>query len=181
MDLDELGKTIDSLVDFKENDFNDIEKKVSAFDAVKNEIMSIKTNEIVTFDDKEFISSNLKTMIEIGISALRTVSQNVRPGSPGTQSQGFASILMSLSNTIKELIHFNKMIHDLEILHNPEILAPVNNTQNNITVNNNSFDLSELTKMIKDASKKSELNEINAKFEVEEGKVFESKPRKENV
>lgn len=168
---DELAKNIDSLVDFNDTSFDSMERKVSAFEAVKHEIMCVETSEI-DLEDKEFIENNLKSVIEIGTNVLKTAANNVRPGSHATHTQGFAALMASMITALRELRDFKKMIHDLKIMHNPELLSPPTPpVQQNIIVN----DLSSLTKMLNDAKKKSLVNDVEAKFVVEEGKVFEVK------
>jgi hypothetical protein len=169
---DELGKTIDSLVDFDDTSYEAMERKVSAFEVVKNEIMNVEVNKELEFEDKEFIEENLKSVIEIGTTVLQVGAANVRPGSHATHIQGFAAMMSSMISALKELRDFKKMIHDMKIMANPQLLEPPKPTiQNNIMVN----DLSSLTKLLKEAKAKSKLGEIEAKFEVEEGKVFEVK------
>lgn len=169
---DELGRTIDSLVNFEDNSFEAMERKVSAFEVVKNEIMNVEVNKELEFEDKEFIEENLKSVIEIGTTVLQVGAANVRPGSHATHIQGFAAMMSSMISALKELRDFKKMVHDMKVMANPHLLEPPKPTiQNNIMVN----DLSSLTKLLKEAKAKSKLGEIEAKFEVEDGKVFEAK------
>lgn len=169
---DELGKTIDSLVNFDDTTYEAMERKVSAFEVVKNEIMNAEIHKELDFEDKEFIEENLKNVIEIGSNVLQVGASNVRPGSHATHIQGFAAMMASMISALKELRDFKKMIHDMKVMANPELLEPPKPTvQNNIVVN----DLSTLTKLLKEAKDKSKLGEIEAKFEVEEGKIFEVK------
>lgn len=169
---EELGRTIDSLVNFEDNTFEAMERKVSAFEVVKNEIMNVEVNKELEFEDAEFIEENLKSVIEIGTTVLQVGAANVRPGSHATHIQGFAAMMTSMISALKELRDFKKMVHDMKVMANPELLNPPKPMiQNNIMVN----DLSSLTKLLKEAKAKSNLTSIEAKFEVEEGKIFEVK------
>lgn len=169
---EDLGRTIDSLVNFEDNTFEAMERKVSAFEVVKNEIMNVDISKELEFEDKEFIEENLKSVIEIGSTVLQVGAANVRPGSHATHIQGFAAMMSSMISALKELRDFKKMIHDMKVMANPQLLEPPKPTvQNNIMIN----DLSSLTKLLKEAKAKSKLTEVEAKFEVEEGKVFEVK------
>lgn len=168
----------ENLVDKIESIFNfsqELEKvpttlveTISAFENKSNQLMNISQNEIKTIEDKEYIDTAFKTMIDCGLTGLEVITKSIKIGSSGKDLEGFARWADSVSMTIERLVNYKMKIRDIALMMNPQVLKP-QAVQNNIFM-----DGKELLKHIKDIKEASQLNNIIADFKVEDT-AFEEK------
>lgn len=180
----ELGEKVDSL--FSSPATLTVQEQLSGFEDVKKEVLAIKEADIVTLEDKEMVDELLKRQINLGMAVLERAAQNVKVGSPATYLEAYANINDSITNSIKEFIHFKKMIHDIQIIHNPSLAAPssVNNNTLNIFDSkgllehmNKVRDEAEIHKIVPKFRTESSVEEGSSKFDPEPREVTESNTR----
>ena len=112
-----------------------------------------------TLKDKIYIEENIKELIEISKDVLKTVKDDIKIGASPRQIEVFSTLTNAITNQIKELRDLNKMIYDLESINSIDDPKP--------GIVNISMTSDDLLDMIKDASKNSELNKIDADFDIE--------------
>ena len=140
-----------------------IEKSKSLSNAVAVVETELKTVEIRTLEDKEFIRDNLKEMIDIAKSVLVTVKDDIKIGAPATRIEAFSLVLKELTVTLEKLTTLNKTVLDIELQQVPPIpVAPVVN--NNLIMDSKAM-LALIRKGSKLAKEDSELNTISTEFE----------------
>lgn len=160
--IQELKEKVESIFSESANLSGDISHQVSGLESVKNQIMTIEKTDIKTIEDKEFVEEILKQQIRLGMSVLEKAASDIKTGSPATYREAWAMINTSVSNTIKEFIAFKKMIHDLEIVHNPPPVVPQTINQN-LTV----LDSTDLLKYLNKVRSEAEINRIVPKFKTD--------------
>jgi hypothetical protein len=148
-EVDEFEKNVEKV----QTDLNLIETK-------KNEIAAKVQAPI--FQDQEFIQTELRTLIMSARTVFHKVEQDIKIGADNRKIEVYAKLLESIGKQYTSLIELNKHIFDARVqMGNVDI--------ENIGNNKISLSSEQLLDMINKAKEGSEMNKIDAHFEVEDG------------
>jgi hypothetical protein len=121
-----------------------------------------------TIDDKEYLEFELKTLIQSTRRVLDVLEQDVKIGSQPRVFEVFGTLTKTVIDGIKELREMNLSIAQLKL--QKEKLDVRKAESKNIPQLPNQVNISlsgrELFNMVSNATKNSQLNEIDAEFEV---------------
>jgi hypothetical protein len=133
----------------------------------KNELIELTKKDELSIQDEKYINDGLKELIEVGSNVFNTVASEVKFGVADRKIEVFAKLLDSMTNTIRELREFNKMIEDMRMLRNG--LNPIKE-EGRLQIS-----AKDLADIVREASQNSELNRIDATFEVDDGEIQKPK------
>lgn len=142
-----------------------IDEKTKNFEEIKNKIANRESgNEI---EDKEYLELELKTLISNSQRIMNILEQDIKIGSKPRYHEVYATLAKSVLDGIKELRELNQTIANLKL---QKEKLEIRKLQNGIDAKPTqvNFNLSgrELFKMVEAAKKSSELNSVNAEFEI---------------
>jgi hypothetical protein len=151
-----------------ENDDNlkqvvaNVEKTIEVIENKRNEIDVTANN---TFPDQEFISTELRSLISSARSVMTKVENDIRIGAEPRQIEVYAKLIEAIGKQYSCLIELNKSIFDAQVKNNLLQPPPPPENDNKITLSPE-----ELLDMMIKAKQKSQLNSIDAHFEIENEK-----------
>ena len=163
--MSELSKNLEDIFSFNiPTSASSIEKSSSLKSAVSVVESELKTVEIKTLVDAEYIRTNLKEMVDIGKAVLETVREDIKVGSQSSRIEAFSLVLKELSVTLEKLMNLNKSLLDIDLMQNPivPVQAPVVN--NNLIMDSKAM-LALIREGTKLAKQDSEMNDISTEFE----------------
>lgn len=133
-------------------------------------VVSSEKSNIKTIEDKEYITSTLKNMINLGMAVLNTLNNDLKLGSPGHVGENFSLVYKSLTESVQRLMELNLKLYDITTLQDhsaPKEPNKVENNQTNIFVGNGR-DINEyLKKVLSKQKEDSELRSIDLSKELE--------------
>jgi len=155
MENESFNKLSEALGTFFEEDTENVPAVIN-----KNlPVVPIAPQETI-FEDKIYLQERLKNLVENSETILTKLATDIKTGSDARKFEVYGELLGSITNTLKELRDLNKMSIDTNIMENP-------NEVPGATTNVNVFlSSSELQKMMESAREKSEINKIDATFEI---------------
>ena len=138
--------------------------------AIKNEVQEF-TNEtkelanvsINTLEDKQYIQDGIKKTLEMGTSVLEKLKSDIKVGSNPRMYEVFSKMMDSMNRGFQELRDLNKTVVDLQIFND----GPIENAPAKVEIKMTG---KELLDFIEKTKKESELNRVDADFEVEDEK-----------
>lgn len=137
---------------------------VSAFENKTNQLINIEPSEVQTIEDKEYLCFVFKHMIMVGMRAIEKLELNIKVGSKVGEGEDFASAFKSLTECVSKLVDLRIKLFDISnIMKPPEV--PQNVQINNFNGSSSEV-LDKLDDMIRLAKEKSQLNGIEAKFDI---------------
>ncbi len=141
------------------NTVEKIENEISIFKSKKNELVK-EGSEVKTLEDKTWLQNQIKIVIEHGQLALDSVKKDIKIGTTPRTIEVYAKLMQSTLEGLKELATLNRTIADMEFYRNPETEP---STKINIQM-----DGKELFDYMDKVRKESQLNAIDAEFDVED-------------
>jgi len=111
-----------------EQSAQDVEKQLQTVDLKKKELQQqVIEKKQVAIKDQEYLLFEIKSLIQITLSVLERLDQDLKIGSESRKFEVFATLTNSVTMQLKELRELNKMIADMEIFNNPEMNKPTTN------------------------------------------------------
>jgi len=150
----------------------EVQQDMEMIEAKKNEIAQ-KINFPVMFEDQGFIQRELKSLIMSARTVMTKVEQDIKIGCPPRQVEVYAKLVESIGKQYTSLLDLNKTVFE----------AAVEAKQvdiNNIGNNKISLTSEQLLDMINGAKENSQMNAIDADFEVEDEHLPQKRERREN-
>lgn len=164
-----LNRTFE--MDFK--DHESTENTIKVVESMANsskELQKVIEEQRYNLADRDYLIEQLKDLYDVQKYALESLSETLRVGAPPRAYECFATLSNSLAETLKTIMMTNKITTDYKVQENKEerLKAKGNGPT---TVNNNlMISSSELLKLLNNAKQNSQLNSIEAKFNLEEAK-----------
>lgn len=152
--------------DIDEN-IKEVQKDLQELESRK-EVVEVKAKQPVIFQDQNFIRSELKTLIMSARTVQYKVEQDMKIGMDNRRIEVYSKLIESIGKLYTSLLELNKTIFD----------AQVQTGQVDVTnIGNNKISLSseQLLDMINKASEGSQMNKIDAEFEIENENIPEKK------
>ncbi len=153
-----MNETFDKL----DNEFNtpatEPVKEIQAFEQQKNELIE-KTTQIKTLEDKQYLQTEVKSLIENSKRVLDTIQKDIKIGAPPRMVEVYAKLLSSTLEGIKELRELNQTIANMQMFKDPE-------EQPKASINVK-MTAKELIQMMKEARESSQIKAVEANFSVE--------------
>jgi len=154
-----MNDTFDKL----SNEFNtpaiqEPEKQIQVFEQQKKDLVE-KTTQIRTLEDKTFLQTEIKSLIENSKKVLETVQKDIKIGTAPRTIEVYAKLLSSVIEGIKELRELNQAIANMTMFRDPEEIPKASV--------NIKMTAKELMQMMKDAKETSQIKAVEAKFSVE--------------
>lgn len=120
----------------------------------------------ITIEDRDYLKTTLKTLIELTLGVLEDARTDLKIGAAASQREAFAKLADSFLNQLKELKDLNKMLLDINLLHgDPDEEIGEQKEEKELKVTS-----TEMLEFFKKVKKDSELNSIEAKFDIQEEK-----------
>lgn len=113
-----------------------------------------------SIEDKEYLQFELKNLIQNGVNTLEKLSEDIKIGSSPRTHEVYFNGLGAVRELLKELKELN--LDDLNVSKESPKESVVNNTQINFNLTS-----SNILDMIKKAKETSEMNKIEAKFDID--------------
>lgn len=170
--FDNLDAALDT--DFVTDDEN-TNKALARLEEKKNELVQrAESTDDIRIEDAEYMRYELKMLIMNSLCVLEKLSQDIQIGSKVREHEVYFSGVGSVRDIIKELRELDKNIADLKLAKQKTEKAESGKLNNNGTINNFYVSNEELEEMMDHASKNNSLNDVEAKFQIND-KEIESK------
>lgn len=156
-----LDETFDTSYDEKEakKQVAKIENNIKEIDTKKKDLK----NNLVVMNDVPYIKEELMTLISSSKNILEKLEDDIKVGSPARMYEVYATLLNSITNELKELRQLNYDAAQLEIEQNKKKSLSELNPNDKVLLSSDA-----LLDMISTASKQSEMNRIDADFEIQD-------------
>ncbi len=139
---------------------------VSAFESKTNQLVNIEQTEIKTIEDEEYLRFVFKHMIMIGMAAIETLATSMKAGPSRSDGENFGSAFKSVTECVTKLAEYNFKRFDLKNMMNPPVPAVTQNVQINNFEGTSSEIMDKLDALVDNARKNSQLNNVEAKFDL---------------
>lgn len=149
-----------SLVEAERREVQELKDEMDAIEERKNKIKGS-----LQIEDSGYLNKEIKECIRSARSVLNRLDMDIKVGSQARMYEVYAALMNSITLQFKELRQLNEAIVKINIKQNK---ANVNNLQGNEKI---SLTANQLLDMVKAASDKSELNKIDANFEIEDENI----------
>lgn len=133
-------------------------KEIQSFQQQKNELIE-KTTQIKTLEDKEYLQTEVKSLIENSKRVLDTIQKDIKIGSPPRMAEVYAKLLTSTLEGLRELRELNQTIANMQMFKDP-LETPKANLNISMTAK-------ELMQMMREAKESSQIKAVDANFSVE--------------
>jgi len=158
---------LEEAFNIEDKDFDEVVKEVK--DDMK--LIEVKKNEIVTkvknepvFQDQEFIQTELRSLIMSARTIMYKVEQDIKIGADSRKIEVYAKLVESIGKQYQALMDLNKNIFEAQV-------HSGNFDINNIGDNKISLSSEQLLDMINKASENSQMNAIDATFEIKDENI----------
>ena len=155
-------------------DVEDFDKKIEKIQ-VDMDLIETKKNEIalkaktpIIFQDQEFIQTELRSLIMSARTVMYKVEQDIKIGADNRKIEVYAKLIESIGKQYQSLLDLNKSIFDAQVQTGQVDIE-------NIGKNKISLSSEQLLDMINKASEGSQMNKIDANFEVDDEYIPEKK------
>lgn len=146
---------------------------------ISTDLVEVSTDAIlphksdIAMNDEEYLREQTKKFIDIGAEIMEGLKNEMKVGSSPRMFEAFAKVQDSIVATISELRELNKNAASIKIAKDKkEVQIGTLNVQNNNTLNSMKMSSSDLNKMLKVAESESQLNLIDAKFDLSREKLI---------
>ena len=162
---------LNSAFDMDDDSFNKIIKEVND----DMQLIEVKKNEIVTkantepvFQDQEFIQTELRSLIMSARTVMYKVEQDIKIGADSRKIEVYAKLVESIGKQYQSLMELNRNIFDAQVKSGDVDI-------NNIGNNKISLSSEQLLDMMIKAGENSQMNAIEAKFEINDENIPKNK------
>jgi len=150
-----------------EKEISEFKDEISVIEIKKTDIVN-RVNSQLVFQDQEFIQTELRSLIMSARTIMYKVEQDIKIGADSRKIEVYAKLVEAIGKQYTSLMELNKQIFDAQFQKGEVDI-------NNIGDNKISLSSEQLLDMIKSASKNSQMNEIDAKFEIKDEHINKSK------
>jgi len=147
-------------VDEFDQKIEEVEQDMSLIETKKNELVA-KAQTTAVFQDQEFIQTELRTLIMSARTVFHKVEQDIKIGADNRKIEVYAKLLESIGKQYTSLIELNKSIFDAQVQMGQVDIENIGNNKISLTS-------LQLLDMINTAKDESQMNKIEAKFEIED-------------
>jgi hypothetical protein len=151
---------------------NNKDKMIQQIQDLKNQIQKLENNKSesssddnLKVKDENFLTKQLQELIINSRLMLTKLEEEIKVGSPPKMWEVYAKLQDSLSNQIKELRELNKLSTNLEIEKIKNKVTSWKNLQEGQKI---ALTPSQLSELVDNAKKNSQLNKIDTEFKIEE-------------
>ena len=151
---------------------SDPETAVATIQETTKELKTLSKKENITLEDKVYIETTLKDIIDLSKNVLQTHANTIKIGSDNRAIEVTGKLVESITGSLKELRELNKVVCDMQMMQGSLDPEPEEKQINfNMTAD-------QLLSFIDSAKKNSEVNKIEATFNVLDDEPKEVKPKK---
>ena len=153
---------------------SDPETTIATIQETTKELKTIAKKENITLEDKDYLETTLKSIINLSKTVLETHTNTIKIGSDNRAIEVTGKLVESITGTLRELRELNKVVCDMEMMQGSLEPEPEEKQINfNMTAD-------QLLSFIDSAKKNSEVNRIEATFNVldDEPKELKKKSKK---
>ncbi|MFW6281858.1 MAG: hypothetical protein ACOC1O_03575 [bacterium] len=150
-----------------EKNIEKVEKDIKTIES-KKELVKARADNLAVFGDQEWIRTELKTLIMSARTVMAKVEEDMKIGMGDRRIEVYAKLLESIGRQYSQLLELNKSIFDAQVKSGKVDIE-------NIGDNKISLSSDQLLDMINKASERSQLNSIDAEFEIKEENIPEDK------
>jgi len=168
--MSELDGTFDKLNDkfntsftTSSSEIDKIEEEIQEIEDKKNELIVRSNKTDLVIKDQDYLEEEIKELIDNSKTVLQKLQNDIKIGSPARMYEVYAELLNSVLNQYKELRELNKMIESMKIMSGAGFRPSVEEKDNKISLTSD-----QLIDVVNKAKKNSQLNAIDASFEIEE-------------
>jgi len=167
-------------VDFVRDKNVKVEDKIKKFEVVKDAAKEALTSPEYSLEDKEYMQMELKMLTQGGLTILDRLEQDISVGTKVRSHEVYFTGMNSIMGALKELRELGKVEVDIKMA--KEKQSRQGGIVGGMAVNQE-YDSSSLLLMLKDAQKNNSLNDVEAKFRIEDttGVNFRKKTEKKEV
>lgn len=149
----------------------DVDRDMSLIESKKNKIQS-KIKSPLLLQDEDFIRTEIRSLIMSARTVMYKVEQDIKIGTDNRKIEVYAKLIEAIGKQYTSLIELNKNIFDAQVQVGAVDIK-------NIGANNKiSLSSEQLLDMINKANENSQMNAIEAKFEIEDEHLPSAKFRK---
>jgi hypothetical protein len=166
-------KAFEKLSDALDVEFENEEitaKAVEIKKSTKNIVDTLNKDEW-SLDDKAYMEFEIKETIENIDSVMGQLRSDIKIGTPPRTHEVYATLAKIKIDALKELRELNRSVIDMKVAKAKTTGSSSSSGSGNIQVNNYNMSSSELLKMVKNAKNNNSMNEIEAKFQIDEKDV----------
>lgn len=165
-ELDAFEKLSDALeVDFESKE---ILNKANEIQDHKKKIVAVMDKDEWSINDKIYMESEIKETICGLDDVMRLLRDDIKIGTKPRTHEVYASLAKIKIDAIKELRELNKNVVEMKLV---KAKAAGTSSNKNIMVNNYNMNSNDLLDMVIKAKKNNSLNNIEAKFQIDEKDV----------
>jgi len=145
----------------------EVSKDIKVIDSQKK-VLETKANNIELFEDKNFIQTELKSLIMSARTVMYKVEQDIKIGCSDRRVEVYAKLVETIGKQYQSLMELNKNIFEAGLQVGEMGIGDIGNNKISLTSD-------QLLDMINKASANSQMNEIEATFEVHDENIPEHK------
>jgi hypothetical protein len=160
-----------------DKEIENINAQSERFSAIRKEISDKEKN--TELEDKEYLEFELKTLIANNRRVLDILEQDIKIGTKPRYHEVYATLTKSVLDGIRELRELNKTIADIKFQKEKLEVRKMQNSLPSTQMAHVNFQLTgkDLFDMINIAKRSSQLNAVDAVFEVDSAAVISEKKK----
>ena len=139
----------------------DVDRDMSIIETKKTAIETISKLPTALFQDQEFIRTELRSLIMSARTVMYKVEQDIKIGTDNRKIEVYATLIEAIGKQYNSLLELNKTIFEAQVKTGTVDIK-------NIGDNKISLSSEQLLDMINKANEGSQMNAIEAKFEIED-------------
>lgn len=163
-----ISAMFSSLDPQKSTDVSATVNEISKWEEKSTQLLAVPMNEIKTIQDKNFIDCAFKSLIEVGLNALKKMETDLKLGSPAKDKEALALMQNSVALSIEKMSQYLFKLHEMEMFQ-VNTAAQTNIQTNIINIEASSSDMMDL---VEKAVANSEIKKIEAKFKIDTEKSY---------
>lgn len=158
--FEDLSEKFDSAFDDSSSSFNSTNNSLLEIESKKNKIIESSKKPDLTLQDQQFMQNELYKMIADISTVTEVLKNDLKQGSRASSYEAYAKLVNSGRELISELRELNKTIVDINIAQRTP--QQQFNTVNNVVVMTGD----QMLDKILEARSKSQINAVEAKFDI---------------
>lgn len=149
-----------------------VDKDITEIEKKKNEITTKAQTNPLVFQDQEFIREDIRTLIMSARTVMYKVEQDIKIGTDNRKIEVYAKLVEAIGKQYQSLIELNKNIFDAQVQTGSFDIK-------NIGSNKIFLSSEQLYDMINTAREGSQMNAIEAKFEIAEEHIAQNRKKED--
>lgn len=147
--------------EYFEKIIKEVDKDINVIEIKKNEIVTKVKTTPTLYQDQDFIRTELKTLIMSSRTVMYKVEQDIKIGADARKIEVYAKLLEAVGKQYQSLMELDKNIFEAQVRTNSFDISNLGN-------NRISLSSEQLLDMINKASSESQMNAIDAHFEIKD-------------